>query len=156
MPDAPVSSVTATREIAATPDVLWAMVADVTRMGEWSPENTRCKWLRGARGPEIGARFKGVNRNGRRRWSTVSTVTESRPGAVFAFETAAGPFAISTWEYRFVPSGAGTTVTETWTDRRGRTARGLGKRVSGVEDRASHNLAGMEATLERLAEVAAA
>lgn len=147
---------TATREIAATPDALWAMVADVTRMGEWSPETARCRWLRGASGPAVGARFKGVNRNGKRRWSTVNTVQECVPGEVFAFETVAGPFAVARWEYRFVPSGTGTTVSETWTDQRGRVARGLGKPVSGVEDRASHNRAGMEATLERLAAVATA
>jgi uncharacterized protein YndB with AHSA1/START domain len=154
--DAATETVQVTRDIAAAPGVLWAMVADVTRMGEWSPETAKCTWLRRADGPAVGARFKGVNRNGRRRWSTVSTVTECRPGEVFAFETVAGPFAISTWEYRFTPSGTGTTVTETWTDRRGRIARGLGKPVSGVEERASHNRAGMEATLERLAAVATA
>ena len=143
-----------TREIAAAPDALWAMVADVTRMGEWSPETDRCRWLRGAKGPAVGARFKGVNRNGKRRWSTINTVKDCAPGEVFAFETTAGPLSISRWEYRFVPSSTGTTVIETWTDQRGRIARRLGKPVSGVEDRTSHNRAGMEATLERLAAVA--
>lgn len=150
------TTVRVTRDIATNSDTLWAMVADVTRMGEWSPENTRCRWLRGASGPAVGARFKGVNKNGKRRWSTVSTVTDSRPGELFAFETVAGPFAISRWEYRFEATPAGTTVTETWTDQRGRIARRLGKPVSGVGDRASHNRAGMEATLDRLAEVATA
>lgn len=143
-----------TRDIAATPDALWAMVADVTRMGEWSPETQRCRWLRRAHGPAVGARFKGVNRNGKRRWSTINTVTDCVPGAVFAFETTAGPFAVARWEYRFDASPAGTTVTETWTDQRGRIARRLGKPVSGVDDRASHNRAGMEATLDRLTAVA--
>jgi hypothetical protein len=45
-------------------------------------------------------------------------------------------------------------VTETWIDQRGRLVTFLGKPVSGVADRASHNRAGMEATLDRLAAVA--
>ncbi|HUV11791.1 MAG TPA: SRPBCC family protein [Acidimicrobiia bacterium] len=154
MNDASPTTVCVTRDIAATPDALWAMVAEVTRMGEWSPENSRCKWLRGATGPTVGARFKGINHNGKRRWSTINTVQDCVPGEVFAFDTTAGPFAISRWEYRFEPSPTGTTVTETWTDQRGRIATRLGKPVSGVEDRSSHNRAGMVATLERLAAVA--
>ena len=156
MNDASPTTVRVTRDIAATADALWGMVADVTRMGEWSPETARCQWLRGASGPAVGARFKGVNRNGKRRWSTISTVRDCVPGEVFAFATTAGPFSVARWEYRFEPSPTGTTVTETWTDQRGRIATRLGKPVSGVDDRAIHNRVGMEATLERLAAVASA
>ena len=156
MTDSPSATVSVSREIPSTPAALWAMVADITRMGEWSPETRRCTWLRRADGPAVGARFKGVNRNKRRRWSTINAVTACVPGEVFAFETTAGPFSVARWEYRFAASAGGTTVTETWTDQRGRIASRLGKPVSGVEDRSSHNRAGMEATLTRLAEVASA
>ena len=47
-------------------------------------------------------------------------------------------------------------MTETWTDQRGWLAERLGKPVSGVEDRASHNRRSMEATLTRLAEISEA
>ncbi len=151
MDDSPATTVIVTRDIAASPDALWEMVADVTRMGEWSPETNRCKWLRGATGPAVGTRFKGINSNGKRRWSTINTVKDCVPGEVFAFETTAGPFSVARWEYRFTPSAGGASVTETWTDQRGRIAHRLGKPVSGVEDRASHNEASMAATLERLA-----
>ncbi len=154
MNDLATKTVQVTRDIAAAPETLWAMVADVTRMGEWSPETARCRWLRGASAPKVGARFKGVNRNGKRRWSTINTVTACVPGEVFAFETTAGPFSVARWEYRFAPGPTGSTVTESWTDQRGRVARRLGKPVSGVEDRAMHNRAGMQATLDRLATVA--
>lgn len=43
-----------TRQIAATPDKVWSLVADVTRMDEWSPVITRCEWVGDASGPEIG------------------------------------------------------------------------------------------------------
>ena len=45
----------------------------------------------------------------------------------------------------------GCVVTETWTDNRGWLAKALGGPVSGVTDRESHNRAGMEATLAKLA-----
>ncbi len=43
--------VSVTTEIAAPAEQVWAMIADVTRMGEWSPENQGATWLRGATGP---------------------------------------------------------------------------------------------------------
>ncbi len=64
----------------APPDDVWALVADVTRMGEWSPENKGAEWLDGATGPAVGARFKGRNQRGKSRWSTKCEITASRPG----------------------------------------------------------------------------
>ena len=89
--------------VAASPLVLSRLVSDVTRMGEWSPENTSCRWLGGATTPSVGARFKGTNRRGWRRWSTTCTVTEAEPGRRFAFDVRSGPLAISSWSYEFVP-----------------------------------------------------
>ncbi|MGK2958896.1 MAG: SRPBCC family protein [Acidimicrobiales bacterium] len=40
-----------TREINAPVERVWEMVSDVTRMGEWSPENEGVTWLGGATGP---------------------------------------------------------------------------------------------------------
>jgi uncharacterized protein YndB with AHSA1/START domain len=51
-----------TRQIAATPEKVWSLVADATRMAEWSPVITRCEWIGDASGPEVGARFVGHNR----------------------------------------------------------------------------------------------
>ena len=55
-------------EIAAPPDLVYDLIADVTRMGEWSPECYRCEWLDGASAATPGARFRGYNRIGRFRW----------------------------------------------------------------------------------------
>ena len=65
----------ASRDIAAPAEKVWELVADLPRMGEWSPENAGGKWMNGSTGPALGAVFKGNNRNGIRRWST--KVTES-------------------------------------------------------------------------------
>jgi len=142
------------REIHAPAEQLWAMISDVTRMGEWSPETTGGAWLKGATGPAVGAKFKGVNQNGKKTWSTVCTVTEADPGTAFVFRVDVGPLKVAEWSYRFTPAEGGCTVTETWTDKRGGLVKKLGKPLSGVDDRATHNKAGMEQTLQHLAEAA--
>jgi uncharacterized protein YndB with AHSA1/START domain len=142
------------REIKAPPDELWLMIADVTRMGDWSPETERCVWLGGATGPAEGSRFKGQNRQGWRRWSTSNTVTAAEPGRHFRFETRSGVLPIATWDYRVEPTPGGCRVTETWTDQRGGLIKTVGRIISGVADRAEHNRANMEATLDRLAAAA--
>jgi hypothetical protein len=144
------------RVIAASPDELWSRVADIERMGDISPESTGGKWLGGAAGPVVGARFKGDNRNGKKSWSTTGKVVAAEPGREFAFEVVAGPFKVARWSYRFEPADGGCRVTETWTDQRGWVAHRLGKPVSGVVDRASHNRESMEVTLTRLAEISEA
>ena len=45
--------------IAAAPEAVWDLIADVTRMGEWSPETTGCEWIEGADGPRVRAPFMG-------------------------------------------------------------------------------------------------
>jgi uncharacterized protein YndB with AHSA1/START domain len=137
-------------EIAAPPEQVWAMVADVTRMGEWSPETEAATWLGTATGPKPGARFRGTNRNGKKKWTTVATIIEAEHGRLLSFSVMAKGFRVAEWRYSFEPTPAGCQVTETWTDRRGAIATALGKPVSGVADRAAHNRTGMERTLERI------
>lgn len=148
--------ITVERDIAAPPDRVWAMVSDVTRMGEWSPEATGAQWRGGATGPHVGAKFKGLNRSGKRRWTTACTITECEPGLAFAFNVASGPLSVATWTYRLTATPTGCHVTESWTDTRGGIIRTLGKLVTGVADRATHNRDGMEQTLAALATAAAA
>lgn len=150
------SEVSVEQVITAPPDELWARVSDLTRMGDLSPESAGGRWLRGATGPVVGAKFKGDNQNGKKKWSTTGTVIEAEPGRVFAFDVTAGPFKVARWVYRFEPTESGCRVTETWTDQRGWFAKRTGKPISGVEDRASHNRATMVATLDRLAALAEA
>lgn len=149
-------TVSVERNIRGSADELWAMVSDVTRMGEWSPETTGCRWLGGATGPAVGARFRGRNRLGWRRWSTTCTVVECEPGRAFAFEVKAGPFKVARWAYRFEPSDDACSVTETWTDQRASLIRRLSLPTSGVADRGAHNRSTMLTTLERLADRAEA
>ena len=74
-------------EVAAPARLLWELVSDVTRMGEWSPESTGAQWRSGTPGA-VGATFRGANRRGRATWSTICQVVASEPGRVFAFAVA--------------------------------------------------------------------
>jgi len=89
------------------------MVADVPRMGEWSPETDSASWLEGSTGPDVGATFKGHNKRGVISWSTTCTVTECEPGRVFAFAVGKSGAPDNIWRYSFVPHAEGTMVTET-------------------------------------------
>ena len=106
-------TVSASAVVPAAPESVWALVADVTRMGEWSPECDSCEWLGGATGPDVGATFKGHNKRGISKWSTTCTVIECEPGRVFAFAVGKPEAPANIWRYSFVPSADGTMVTET-------------------------------------------
>lgn len=100
--------------VAASPEAVWALVAEVTRMGEWSPVCHTCEWLGEPARPEVGARFRGHNRLNGARWSRECVVTESEPGRVFAFSTLFKGRESTRWRYRFEPEGDGTRVTEAY------------------------------------------
>ena len=140
----------ATLSIAADPHQVWRMVSDVTRMGEWSPETTSCRWIGSATGPEVGARFLGSNRHGLRRWTTTCRVTGAEPGRRFSFDVGWGPLPISTWSYELDARDGGCEVTESWTDRRPGWMRVGSVPVMAIVDRADHNRRGMERTLAAL------
>ncbi len=146
MPDIEVS-----RVIAAPAEQLYDLVSDLPRMGEWSPENTGGRWIKGATGAAVGARFQGTNANGSKRWTTTCIVDQADRGRGFGFRVVVGPIKVARWAYRFEPHDGGTTVTETWEDQRGWLAKRLGGPASGVADRLSHNRTGMETTLANLA-----
>jgi hypothetical protein len=147
-----VSDVEVSTRVQADPQVLYGLVSDVPRMGEWSPETRSCRWLDppGTAGPAVGARFRGTNRHGLRWWTTTSTVTAAEPGVRFAFDVSFGPADISSWAYELAPDGDGCVVTESWSDRRAGWMRLASVPAMGVVDRAAHNRRTMLATLDAL------
>ena len=144
------SDVEVSTEIAADPKVVYDLVSDLPRMGEWSPENTGGRWLAGATGAAVGARFRGTNRRGPLWWATTCTVTAADPGEHFAFDVSSGPLAVSTWDDRFTRDGDETVVVESWTERRPAWMRLASIPLMGVADRAAHNQRSMQATLAAL------
>lgn len=150
------SRVSATTEIAAPADKIYAMVTDLERMGEWSPENKGGTWLGGANAAAPGAKFKGRNENGKKKWTGVVRIDEVNPPSRIAFTTIAGPFQFGTWSYDIEETPGGCRVTESWQDKRNAvfSLPFLGKAVTGVADRATHNKAAIETTLANLKKVA--
>lgn len=105
-----------TVHIDATPDEVWDLVSDVTRIGSYSPETFEAEWTDGATGPVVGAKFRGhVKRNGvgPTYWSPC-VVTASEPGQEFAFVVGPERTAVNTWRYRLEPKDGGTDVTESF------------------------------------------
>ena len=142
-------------DIDAPPERLYGMVSDLSRMGEWSPENQGGKWLSGATGATEGAKFKGRNSSGRRSWSTVATIVTANPPKEVAWESKALGLKVAYWRYRFEPNGkGGTTVVESTEDQRGRLMHFIGRTASGVADRETQNKKNMRATLEQLKKAA--
>jgi uncharacterized protein YndB with AHSA1/START domain len=142
--------------IAAPPERVYDLVADVTRMGEWSPETISCEWLDGASRAEPGAWFAGTNR-ARATWTTRCHVDVADPGRELAFTVHAGGRPSSRWRYRFEPDGdGGTIVTESMEGllTYSPAVRLLKRVVTGVGDRSAHNAEGMRRTLARLKAVA--
>ena len=137
--------------IRAEPEVVYDLICDVSRMGEWSPEATGARLASPC--PGEGDRFIGTNRRGPIRWYTECTVRTARRGRCFAFDVDVGPVPLSRWCYALRAVADGTEVTETWIDRRTGLA-GVPVRLAGQllipGSRANHNRAGMVQTLRRL------
>lgn len=144
------SSATASLTISASPQELYDLVTDVANMGRLSPECTGGTWLDGASGPAVGARFKGTNRRGWVRWSTVSTVVAAEPGREFTFETKDSG---ARWSYRFQPDHDGTLVTESremYTERPLLATFFSKLLLGGTQSHDREMDAGLRSTLERL------
>ena len=103
----------------------------------WSPECVRCRWIGDARGPSVGARFRGTSRNGRRRWTTTSTITEMRAGELFAWEVTYFRQPVARWEYRVESADDDVRLIESVDDRRGRLLRTVSPLITGSPDRGS-------------------
>ncbi|MGH9095247.1 MAG: SRPBCC family protein [Acidimicrobiales bacterium] len=96
--------------VARSPETLYGLVSDVTRMGEWSPVCRACWWEAGD-GPQVGARFTGRNELPDRTWETHCEVVAAEPGREFAFVVGD---AFVRWGYTFAPVDGGTAVEESW------------------------------------------
>ena len=136
-------------DVNASPEHLWSLITDVTQMGRWSPECWSCTWLDGADGPVVGARFKGRNKRGLMRWSTISTVVVADEPSHFAFEVDNSGMR---WGYRLDGGGSTTRVSEyrekvaeqPWWVRVAYSLKLLGRDPDAIVQR------GMDETLDRL------
>lgn len=127
--------VSASIAIAAEPKAIFALITDLPRMGEWSPENKGGTWQGGATEATVGAKFLGnnVNAEAGKRWDVGVVVTELTEPARFVFHTRFKGMTLAHWIYEIEPCENGCTVTETWIDTRNRAlAKALGGKITGV------------------------
>lgn len=103
-------------EIAAPPQVVYQLITDIARMGEWSPECYRCTWLNDTHTAAPGARFRGYNKLGNYRWQTTAVVTSAELGQLFAFTTVHDKTGKeeTAWRYDLQATPAGTLLTESY------------------------------------------
>jgi hypothetical protein len=102
--------------IDRAPEDVYAIVSDVSRMGELSPVCQSGAWEDLASAGQEGAWFVGHNAIGEFTWDTRCRVVAADPGREFAFinQGANGDVELVRWGYTFEPDGDGTRVTESW------------------------------------------
>lgn len=136
--------------VDAPPAEVWALVSDVTRIGEFSPETFEARWTRGSTGPEVGATFKGhVKRNGvgPTYWSGCK-VTVCEPERHFEWSVGSDSVTVNNWGYRLRPEGDGTRVTEYFRLEPSLPTRAYWLLLGHLRGRT--NRRGMRTTLERM------
>ncbi|MEM7091695.1 MAG: SRPBCC family protein [Actinomycetota bacterium] len=155
------------REIHASAEMVWGVVSDITRMGEWSAETYRCEWNEG-QSPGLGATFTGYNRYGEVEWSNQATICEWVPGERLAWEVrvtgraaerfGSGP--LTRWGFAIEGGGSGgdtgddtVVLVQTAEDMRPDDLKAYGaKLLPEIADRVKRNTETMEATLAAIAE----
>jgi uncharacterized protein YndB with AHSA1/START domain len=86
---------------------VWALVSDLSRMPQWSPQ---CRLMKALGPVRQGTRTINLNRRNRMFWPTTSTVTEVIPEKKLAFRVNANN---TIWSYELQATDAGTRVVET-------------------------------------------
>jgi uncharacterized protein YndB with AHSA1/START domain len=163
-----VTGLTATAEamVATRPELVWDLVADVIRVGEWSPECIRAAWLGEPGGPHPGARFTGRNRfPGGFEYEVTCVVTEADRPRAFAWvvlDDSGDPARpSSSWRYRIDPLPGGSRVRQRFTHGPGasylravageapdRAAEIIAARLDGLQANMSATLCAMKAVAE--------
>lgn len=151
IPRFPEPAAMGTVAIGAEPDEAYRVISDPPSMALLAEETYSAHWLDGVTVPAVGARFRGYNRNGPRRWSTTCSITDADPGRRFAYEVTA-PFKvpISRWQYDIEPTADGCTVTETNWLRVPAWLLPITIALTGVANRMGANDANIATTLRRL------
>jgi hemerythrin-like domain-containing protein len=110
----------------APPAIVWRILADVTRTGEWSYECHTAAWIDGSTRAAVGARFRGTSRSGLVQWSRTCTIHRCDEPHEFGYLTHGRLLHDSTeWLWTLHPDGTGTRIVQhyrirslpVWADR---------------------------------------
>jgi uncharacterized protein YndB with AHSA1/START domain len=135
-------------QIDAPPSVVWGVVSDLRRMGEWSPQCVRMVVL--GREVRVGTWTVNLNRQGWKRWPTTARVVVFEPEQALAFRIPANR---SVWTYELEPTPTGTLLTESRRAPAGISAASnvlVGASLGGTETFESSLSDGIRQTLERI------
>lgn len=140
---------------AAAPAAVWAVLADVTRVGEWSGECRRAAWAGTNRAAAPGARFRGYNRSGWIRWRRDNEIVTADAPTHLVWRTLPSlRYPDSTeWRFHLEPHGTGTRIVQSY--RLLKIPRLLDWLFARVIREHRDRDPGLNADLERLAKVAA-
>jgi hypothetical protein len=141
---------------------VYAIVSDVTRIGELSPVCRSGSWDDPALAGREGAWFTGENAIGDITWRTHCKVVAAEPGREFAFVNHGldGEVELVRWGYSFEPRGDATVATESWQllpaypdfVRAGDPNANVEKRIEGMAQLARDGIKDTLANLKRVAE----
>lgn len=96
-----VRSCEATVDIDAPIEKVWALVSDITQVGQWSVECRSCEWIGDDHAPRMGARFRGRNRRNGSRWTRMCEVVEVDAPHRFVWRTLPTRMLPDSTEWRF-------------------------------------------------------
>jgi len=134
-------------DINAPVPKVWALVSDLSRMPQWSPQ---CRLMKAFGPVRQGARTINVNRRNRMFWPTTSVVTEVIPEKKLAFRVNQNN---TIWSYELEPTDIGTRLVETRHAENGTTAfsnMSINALLGGVPSFERELVDGMNETLSRI------
>jgi uncharacterized protein YndB with AHSA1/START domain len=126
---------------------VWALVSDLSRMPQWSPQ---CRVMKALGPVRQGTRTINFNRRNRMYWPTTSVVTEVIPEKKLAFRVNQNN---TVWSYELEPTDTGTRLVETRHAENGTTAfsnMSINALMGGVPSFERELVDGMNATLSRI------
>lgn len=100
-------------DINASPDAVYAILTDLSRISDLSPECYKAEWEGDATGPAVGASYRGYNRAGDNEWDIAVDIVAAEPGRAWAFEVPS-PDAPTRWSYDIEATDTGCRVTESF------------------------------------------
>ena len=101
-------------EIAASPDAVYQILTDFSRISELSPECYKAEWEGNSTGPAVGATFRGYNRLRGNEWDVGCVVVAAEPGKEWAFEIPSDDGPGTVWRYTIEQTDAGSKVAESF------------------------------------------